>query len=137
MLDVAAQGKIPEESISPFVRNLEFPVVCNWHERTVSGNWQASEKVHQDSGVVFGGYLSALADYFAGSAMLTVLKDHEIFFSKKLEIEYKKPIRSGNVSIAATVIDQSEMTAIVEVVFNNEKGDMLALARIQQTVFSK
>jgi hypothetical protein len=30
-----------------------------------------------------------------------------------------------------------EMTAMVEVVFNNEKGDLLALVSIQQTVFSK
>lgn len=137
MLDIAAEGRVPEERISPFIKSLEFPVVCKWHDHTVSGEWQASEKVHQDSGVVFGGYMSALADYFAGSAMLTVLKDNEVFFSKKLEIEYRKPIRQGMVHIAATVIERSQMKAMVEVTFKNEKGDLLAVARILQTVFSR
>lgn len=137
MLDIAAEGNVPEDRIMPFVRHLGFPVSCQWQQRTVSGSWQVTEQVHQGSGVVFGGYLSALADYFAGSAMLTVLQDDEIFFTKKLEIEYRKPIRSGRVNIEATVVDRSEMSATVEVILSNEKAETLACANILQTVFAK
>ena len=69
--------------------------------------------------------------------MLTILKDNEIFFSKKLEIEYKKPIRDGAVTITATVIKQEGISATVEVVFSNSKNDTLAVSSIQQTIFSK
>ena len=137
MLDIAVEGNIPENRITPFVKYLEFPIACCWHGKTVTGNWEATEKVHQGSGVVFGGFLSALADYFAGTAMLTILQDNEIFFTKKLEIEYKKPLRTGNVTITATVVSQEGISAAVEVIFTNEKSDVLAIASIQQTIFSK
>ena len=137
MLDTIAAGRIPDSGVSPFAKFLEFPVTCDWYDKTVTGTWNVNEKTHQGSGVVFGGYLAALADYFAGSAMLTILKDNEIFFSKKLEIEYKKPIRDGAVTITATVIKQEGISATVEVVFSNSKNDTLAVSSIQQTIFSK
>jgi len=137
MLDIAASGKIPEERVSPYIKFLDFPLIGSWKDKTVTLNWEASDKVHQDSGLVFGGYLSAFSDYIAGSAMLTVLKDDEIFFTKKLEIEYKKPLRTGNVTTTATVIKQEGIYATIEVNFTNDKGVVHATAMVQQSVFSR
>ncbi|MCK5394686.1 MAG: hypothetical protein KAJ32_01775 [Gammaproteobacteria bacterium] len=69
--------------------------------------------------------------------MFTVLKDNEIFFTKKLEIEYKKPLRTGNITIVAKVIELEGISATVEVIFTNAKGDVHATASIQQTIFSR
>ena len=137
MLDIAASGKIPEERISPYIKFLEFPLVGSWHDKTVTLNWEATDKIHQDSGLVFGGYLAAFADYIAGSATLTVLKDNEIFFTKKFEIEYKKPLRTGNITITATVIKQEGIYVTIEVNFTNEKGDVHATAHVQQSIFTR
>jgi len=137
MLDCAVAGKIPEDRISPYARFLGLPLAGSWEDKTIRCQWEAHDHVHQDAGMVFGGYLSVLADHIAASTMMTILQDNEIFFTKKLEIEYKKPIRTGTVDIEGTVIEQSDSNALVEVSLKNPKGDLLAVARVEQTIFAR
>lgn len=59
-------------------------MISRWQDKTIVIDRQASAEPHQGSGMVFGGYISALADYAAGSAMLTILEENDIFFTKKL-----------------------------------------------------
>jgi acyl-coenzyme A thioesterase PaaI-like protein len=91
LLNIAVSGDVPEDQLSPYIKILSLPMVSRWHDRAIVIDWQASADSHQGSGMVFGGYISALADYAAGSAMLMILENTDIFFTKKLEIEYKRP----------------------------------------------
>jgi len=78
-----------------------------------------------------------LADYAAGSAMLTILEETDIFFTKKLEIEYKRPIRAEKITINAEVIEREGINVVVRVSFVNEKNFVHAVAHAYQTIFSK
>ena len=90
MLDVAASGNVTDDQLSPYIKFLSLPMISSWQDKTITISWQASAESHQGSGMVFGGYISALADYAAGSVMLTILEERDVFFIKKLEMEYKR-----------------------------------------------
>jgi uncharacterized protein (TIGR00369 family) len=137
MLDVATSGNVTDDQLSPYIKFLSLPKISRWQDKTIVIDWQASAESHQGSGMVFGGYISALADYAAGSAMLTILEENDIFFTKKLEIEYKRPIRSEKIAITAEVIERSGINVVVRVNFINEKEFVHAVAHAYQTIFSK
>ena len=137
MLDIAVSGNVPEDQLSPYIKFLSLPMVSRWHDKTIIIDWQTTADSHQGSGMVFGGYISALADYAAGSAMLTILEDTDIFFTKKLEVEYKRPIRSEKITISAEVIEREGINVVVRVSFVNEKDFVHAVAHAYQTIFSK
>jgi uncharacterized protein (TIGR00369 family) len=135
MLDVATSGMVRDDQLSPYMRFLKLPMISRWQDKTVFIDWQASADVHQDSGMVFGGYISALADYAAGSVMLTILETRDLFFTKRLDIEYKRPIRQGAIMIQASILSQQDINVIVEVSFTNPKGDVHAVAQVYQSIF--
>jgi uncharacterized protein (TIGR00369 family) len=137
MLDVAASGNVTDDQLSPYIKFLSLPMISSWKDKTITINWQASAESHQGSGMVFGGYISALADYAAGSAMLTILEERDIFFTKKLEIEYKRPIRAEKIIIKAEVVEREGINVVVRVNFINEKEFVHAVAYAHQTIFSK
>ena len=137
MLNIAVSGDVPEDQLSPYIKFLSLPMISRWHARTIVIDWQASADSHQGSGMVFGGYISALADYAAGSAMLTILENTDIFFTKKLEIEYKRPIRAEKITINAEVIEREGINVVVRVSFVNEKDFVHDVAHAYQTIFSK
>ena len=137
MLDIAASGNVTDDQLSPYIKFLSLPMISHWQDKTITIDWQASSDSHQGSGMVFGGYISALADYAAGSAMLTILEETDIFFTKKLEIEYKRPIRAEKIKIEAEIIDQQGINITVRVRFINEKEFVHAVAHAYQTIFSK
>lgn len=136
MLDLAVSGNVSDEQLSPYLRLLSLPLINRWQEKTVYIDWQPSAESHQDSGMVFGGYISALVDYAAGSAMLTILEDTELFFTKKLEVEFKRPIRLNRLTIKAEVVEQQDINVKVLVSFINAKGDVHAIGHVYQTIFS-
>ena len=137
MLDIAVSGNVTDDQISPYIKFLSLPMLSDWQDQTVSIEWQASSESHQGSGMVFGGYISALADYAAGSAMLTILEDTDIFFTRKLEIEYKRPIRTENITIKAEVLDRQGINVVVRVHFINSKEFVHAVAYAHQTILSR
>ncbi|NRB42681.1 MAG: PaaI family thioesterase [Pseudomonadales bacterium] len=131
-LDSAVSGQMIESLLPPHIQFLSLPVLKSWADQTVQISWQATEAVHQGSGAVFGGYISALADYIAGAAMLTVLKDGQNFATRKLTTEFKRPIRIGEINISATVTEEREKGASVEVRFINAEGLICATALVEQ-----
>ena len=137
MLDIAVSGGVPEDQLPPYVKFLSLPMISHWQDKTITIDWQASAESHQDSNMVFGGYISALADYAAGSAMLTILEETDVFFTKKLEIEYKRPIRAERITITSEVIERHGINVVVRVSFINEKAFVHAVAHAYQTIFSK
>jgi uncharacterized protein (TIGR00369 family) len=135
MLDAAISGKIPRNRLMPYMNHLSMPLVNRWGERFVEIDWEASPETHQGAGIVFGGYIAALADYAAGSVMLTFIGDKDLFFTNGLNIEYRRPIRTGPVLIRAEVSEVTDSKVIVEVTFRNSKGELYSLSRVNQTLF--
>lgn len=132
LLDIAVSGDVLASHLPPHVRFLSLPQLTSWSDKCVEITWQANEEVHQGSGVVFGGYIAALADYIAGSAMLTVLEGDKGFATRRLTTEFKQPITTGEVKIVATVTQETAHGAQVQVSFFNAKGRICAAALAEQ-----
>ncbi len=136
ILDAVVSGKISEKMLPPYMKYLSMPMVARWGEKFVELDWQVAEETHQGTGLVFGGYISALADYAAGSVMLTFIANNDQFFTNNLEIEYKRPIRTGTILVRAEVATVADSKVMVEVTFRNSKGDLCSVSRVHQTLFS-
>ena len=136
ILDAIVSGNISEKMIPPYVKTLTLPMIAEWGERYVLLEWPVSETMHQGAGMVFGGFISALADYAAGSAMLTIIGDRDQFFTNNLEIEYKRPIRTGIIFVKAEIVSVEGSKVVVDVTFKNEKGDVYSVSRVKQTWYA-
>lgn len=134
ILDAVVSGKISEKMLPPYMKYLSIPMVSRWGDKFVEVDWQVAEETHQGTGLVFGGYISALADYAAGSVMLTFMGNRDQFFTNGLEVEYKRPIRTGMINIRAEVTEETDSKVSVEVAFKNEKGDLCSVCRVHQTL---
>jgi len=135
MLELSVSGEATEDQLSPYMRFLSLPMISRWQDKSIYIDWQATSESHQIGGMVFGGYVSALADYAAGFAMLTMLDNKQIFFTKKLEIEYRRPIRAEKITIKAEIIKQEGISVTVQVSFINEKEFVHAVAHVYQSIF--
>ncbi len=133
-LNAAVSGNVLPHMMPPHINYLSLPPITSWQDNYITIDWQASEDIYQGGGMVFGGYLSALADYAAGTAMLTSIEDDDIFATHKLDIEYKKPVKAGLVSIKAEVKKIKDKHFDVIVSFTNEKGQLCAISNVHQTI---
>lgn len=134
ILDAVVSGQLSEKMLMPYMKFLSMPLVSRWGDRYIEIDWEATTETHQGTGLVFGGYISALADYAAGSVMLTFIGDRDMFFTNGLEIEYLRPIRTGTITIRAEVTGEADSKVKVEVTFRNGKGDTCAVSRVNQTL---
>ena len=136
-LNAAVSGEVLPHLVPPHVDYLSLPPITSWQDNVITVQWQATEAVYQGAGMVFGGYLSALADYAAGIAMLTSLGDDEFFATHKLDIEYIKPVTAGLVHIKAVVEKLNDKHFDVRVSFTDDKGQLCALSNIRQTIIKE
>lgn len=136
-LDVAVSGHVLPEMMPPHIGFLSLPAITSWQDNFIIIEWQASEAIYQGSGMVFGGYISALADYAAGTAMLTSIADDEAFATNKLEVEYKKPVTAGLITIKAEVLKRDGRLIDVRVTFINGADQVCAVAHVYQTILKK
>ena len=135
-LDAAVSGNVLPHMMPPHINYLSLPPITAWQDNYITIDWQATEDIYQGGGMVFGGYLSALADYAAGTAMLTLIEDDDIFATHKLDIEYKKPVRAGLTTIKAEVQKRNDKHFDVRVTFTNARDECCAIANVQQTIIS-
>lgn len=133
-LDAAVSGNVLPHMMPPHINYLSLPAISSWKDNYITIDWEASEEIYQGGGMVFGGYLSALADYAAGTAMLISIEDGDAFATHKLDIEYRKPVRAGLINIKAEVKKMNEKHFDVEVIFTNAKGDICAVSHVHQTI---
>lgn len=131
-LDNWAAGNMDTAHMPPHYHLLSLPDLSAWDAASVTFDWQASEKFYQGQGSVFGGYISALADYVAGTALLTVIGKNEIFVTKKLEVEFKKPITAGPIKIVGEVIKREDRYIDVEVRFIDADDSICAVSHAIQ-----
>lgn len=135
-LDVAVSGHAIEHLKPPHIKFLQLPDISHWQDQYILIEWQATDEIYQGGGMVFGGYISALADYAAGTAMLTSIADEDLFATHKLSVEYKKPIRAGRVLIKAEVVTKADKFFDVVVSFTNADGELCAVAEVKQTILN-
>lgn len=133
-LDNWIAGKMDPQNMPPHYHLLSLPDLSAWDETSVTFEWQATEKFYQGQGSVFGGYISAVADYVAGTALLTVIGHNEIFVTKKLTVEYKKPITEGLITIVGEVVKREDRYIDVEVRFIDADNDVCAVSHAIQTM---
>ncbi len=136
-LDSAVAGEPLTHMMPPHINFLQLPPITHWQDEYILIDWMATESIYQGGGMVFGGYISALADYAAGTAMLTSIDDDDIFATHKLNIEYKKPVRAGNILIKAEVVSSPSKFMEVIVTFTNAAGELCAVATAFQTVLNR
>lgn len=136
-LDNWASGNMDTTHMPPHYHLFSLPDLSAWDATSVTFDWQASEKFYQGQGSVFGGYISALADYVAGTAPLTVISKNELFVTKKLEVEFKKPITAGLITIVGEVVKREGRYIDVEVRFIDSNNELCAVSQVYQTMLNK
>lgn len=136
-LNAAVSGNVLPHMMPPHINFLSLPPITSWQDNYIIIEWEATEDIYQGGGMVFGGYISALADYAAGTAMLTSIGDDDVFATNKLEVEYKKPIKTGLVTIKAEVTTLEGRFVDVVVTFTNANGDVCAISHVYQTILSR
>ncbi|MCY4045452.1 MAG: PaaI family thioesterase [Cellvibrionales bacterium] len=136
-LDLAVSGHQVEAMLPPHVKFLHLPPISSWKDNYIIIDWQATEEAYQGSGMVFGGYISALADYAAGTAMLTVIEDEDLFVTQQLVVDYIKPIKAGAVLIKAEVVDTLSRNMKVIVTFTNSDGELCSEAIAHQKIINR
>lgn len=137
ILDQMVSGEMLPGMMPPYVEFLSMPMVTGWQNNRVHIDWQAHDGVYQGMGKVFGGYISALADYAAGLAMLTILDEQDLFATHKLEVKYKKPMRAGAVQIVAAAERLNERHFQVMVTFTADNGEVCAESEVHQTLLAR
>jgi len=116
----------------PCVERLALPTPTGWKHGEVECRGDVSEEVGWD-GVVFGGYLAAVADLYGGLAMLTVLPDGARFLTAGLDVTFTAPMLPGRVRITARVTQLSEREATVQVLLR-QRNRITSRARTDQVI---
>jgi acyl-coenzyme A thioesterase PaaI-like protein len=129
LLDAIVAGNAPAP---PYVGRLALPRPTGWKPGEVECRTRVGEEVGWD-GVIFGGYLAAVADLFGGLAMLTVLPDGARFLTAELGVTFTTPIVPGNVRITARVTELSTRGATVQVLLR-QRNRVAGRARTDQVI---
>jgi uncharacterized protein (TIGR00369 family) len=131
LLDAVVDGTSPR---SGYAERLGLPRPSGWEPGRVWCDWEVDPELLTSWGAVFGGYLAALADEFAGQAAVTVLEDGETFGTTDLRISPLRAIRKGGIRIEARVLHRGRAAIHVEVEFRNAEKTLMAKASAIQVV---
>ncbi len=131
LLNLIVAGEAPPPA---YVRRLALPRPTTWLPGWVESATTVGDEVTWTAGAVFGGYLACVADQFAGLAMFTVLPDAARFLTATAETAFHRPVRPGQLTIEATVVDLSGRNAVVEVLMYQD-GHTAAASRATQTIW--
>ncbi|MFF8770291.1 PaaI family thioesterase [Kitasatospora sp. NPDC015120] len=112
---------------------LRLPRIEGWKDRRVWGSWEVDPVVVGPGGV-FGGYLAAVADSFAGVCMYTVLEDDQWLATRELSMRFLLPLTGGRVRTEATVVRADRRRVWVDTVFTTESGTTVCTAQAVQVV---
>lgn len=131
ILDSVVDGTAPRTA---YADALRLPVPAGWESGRVWAAWKVSPQFLTPWGSVFGGYLAAIADEFAGMAALSVLEDGETFGTTDLHVSPVRALREGTAQIEARVVGRGRAAIHVEVEILREDGTLVARASATQVV---
>jgi len=123
-----------EQEPLPCVESLGLPIPSGWEPGRVWATWEVDPSRYQFLNVVFGGYLTALADHVLGFAAMSVMKDTDVFSTSDLRMSFLRPVVHGTVSIEATVLHQGRNVIVVEANFRDDKERLVAKASATQVL---
>ena len=130
LLDAVITAAIPDP---PCVGRLALPRLDRWTLGAVEALVEVGRDVSFRAGVVFGGYLTCLADLFAGFAVMTVLPDGHGFLTIDLNTTFHLPVTPGQLQVESTVDDLSRRRAVVSVRMRQD-GRLAASAMATQMI---
>ncbi len=131
ILDQVVAGETPATT---YAQLLHLPRPTSWEPGRVSTTWHVEPELLTPWGAVFGGYLAALADEFAGLAALSVLEDGEMFATADFRLSPMRAVREGDVAIDARVVHRGRSTIHVEVEFRRADDVLAAKASAIQVL---
>ena len=88
----------------------------------------ATQQHHNPMGTVHGGIYCDLADAAMGTALASLMEPGEFFSTAALNIHFISPVREGQLTAKAQVIQRGGTIAHVECNIHDEKGDLIAKA---------
>ncbi|WP_411107024.1 PaaI family thioesterase [Streptomyces sp. cmx-4-9] len=125
---------VAKESRPPaIVEVLRLPGIDGWEEGRIWGEWDV-DPVMVGPGGVFGGYLSAVADSYAGMCMYTVLEDGEWLATRELSMRFLAPVPGGRVRTESSIVKTEGRRVWVDTVFTDASGVTVCTAQVVQVV---
>ena len=86
------------------------------------------------TGVLFGGYLGALADHLLALAAMTTLADDESFATTHFGVHLLRPVVEGVLSVDARVVTRSRRVAYCEASMEDRSRTLVARAHAMQLI---
>lgn len=109
-LDKLVEGKA---ELPLMAKKMDLGGITTWavgyaeKEINISSDWFSGASL-------FGGYIASLADQTMFFASASKMASDEVLSTSELHVKYYKPIKEGQLTIKATVIDVSEQHQNVE-----------------------
>jgi uncharacterized protein (TIGR00369 family) len=124
---VAGTGKLP-----PIVQTLQLGSIDAWGEGWVRKSWRPVPELATNDGLLFGGYIAALADQVTNFAAMTVIPENRYHRTVDLRVTFLKVGRSQPLNIEGRVVGQIGPLVTARVEFRGEDGALVAEATAQK-----
>ena len=116
---------------SPSNAALALPLIDGWSPGRVWCDWEVDGRFANASGVLFGGYLSAIFDDTGVSASETLIGEGEAAVTQDLRVTFFRPAQVGErLRLEAEVINASRRTHHVEAKIARPDGKLIAAATV-------
>jgi len=124
-LDELAAGNA---TIPPVTERLKMGALAKWEPGYVLKEWPLDEAFLNPGNVLYGGYLSCLADQMLTFTAMTVLTDTESMRTSDLQISYFRPVTAGPLKIEGRLVNRSRALIHAGVTFTLPDGKLAARA---------
>lgn len=126
---VARTAELP-----PHVGILRIPLIEGWEPGRVWCTWKVDPELLSPEGSLFGGHLAAVSDEMLGMATGSILAEGEGFSTSDIRVHYFRPVRGGELKIAASVLHRGRSSVHVEATFTDADGELVAKAGATQII---
>ena len=124
-LDDLAAGNA---SLPPVTERLKMGALTKWEPGYVLKEWPLDEAFLNPGNILYGGYLSCLADQMLSFVGMTVLGDAESMRTSDLQISYFRPVAEGPLKIEGRLVNRSRALIHAGVTFTLPDGRLAARA---------
>lgn len=120
---VAGEAKLP-----PVTDYLKMGTLTRWEPGYVLKEWPLEEVFFNPGGILYGGYLTCLADQMLTFTAMTVLSDAESMRTSDLQISYFRPVAEGPLKVEGRIVNRSRALIHAGVTFTLPNGKLAARA---------
>ncbi len=115
-------------TLPPVTDYLKMGTLTRWEPGTVLKEWPLEEVFLNPGGILYGGYLTCLADQMLTFTAMTVLSDAESMRTSDLQISYFRPVAEGPLKIEGCIVNRSRSHIHIDVSFILLNGKLAARA---------